>query len=102
VHIDRLLCFERELYILRSLPESTIGEPPRCLEPVSHARAMRHTFATDVLDATDGDLYAVKELLGHSSTRVTEVYLHSSRTRTVSATDALAVYRGAKREDGSR
>ena len=64
--------------------------------------AMRHTFATDVLDATEGDLYAVKELLGHSSTRVTEVYLHSSRTRTVSATDALAAYRGAKREDGSR
>ena len=42
----------------------------------------RHTFATDVLDATEGDLYAVKELLGHSSTQVTEVYLHSSRTRT--------------------
>ena len=37
---------------------------------------MRHTFATDVLDATEGDLYAVKELLGDSSTRVTEVYLH--------------------------
>jgi site-specific recombinase XerC len=33
----------------------------------------RHTVATDVLDATEGDLYAVKELLGHSSTRVTEV-----------------------------
>ena len=32
----------------------------------------RHTFATDVLDATEGDLYAVKELLGHSSsTKVT-------------------------------
>jgi integrase/recombinase XerC len=60
--------------------------------------AMRHTFATDVLDATEGDLYAVKELLGHSSTRVTEVYLHSSRTRTVSATDALAAYRSGNRE----
>ena len=39
---------------------------------------MRHTFATDVLDATDGNLYAVQGLLGHSSTRVTETYLHSS------------------------
>ena len=48
----------------------------------------RHTFATDVLDATEGDLYAVKELLGHSSTRVTEVYLHSSRTRTESRGEA--------------
>ena len=40
---------------------------------------MRHTFATDVLDATEGNLYAVQGLLGHSSTRVTETYLHSSR-----------------------
>ena len=55
----------------------------------------RHTFATDVLDATAGDLYAVKELLGHSSTRVTEVYLHSSRTRMESAGGALAQLPGA-------
>jgi site-specific recombinase XerC len=53
----------------------------------------RHTFATDVLDATEGDLYAVKELLGHSSTRVTEVYLHSSRTRAAAAVEALSEYR---------
>ena len=59
---------------------------------------MRHTFATDVLDATEGDLYAVKELLGHSSTRVTEVYLHSSRTRTESAVKALTEYRRAASE----
>lgn len=58
----------------------------------------RHTFATDVLDATDGDLYAVKELLGHSSTRVTEVYLHSSRKRTAHAVDALQAYRAANRQ----
>ena len=51
----------------------------------------RHTFATDVLDATEGDLYAVKELLGHSSTRVTEVYLHSSRTPTEAAVRAHRV-----------
>ena len=53
----------------------------------------RHTFATDVLDATEGDLYAVKELLGHSSTRATEVYLHSSRTRTEAAVKASTEYR---------
>jgi hypothetical protein len=58
----------------------------------------RHTFATDILDATEGDLYAVKELLGHSSTRVTEVYLHSSRTRTASAVEALAAYRRRNRQ----
>jgi len=53
----------------------------------------RHTFATDVLDATDGDIYAVKELLGHTSTRTTEIYLHSSRTRGRAAIDALGAYR---------
>lgn len=58
----------------------------------------RHTFATDVLDATDGDLYAVKELLGHSSTRVTETYLHSSRLRKGKAIDALAAYRASNRQ----
>jgi integrase/recombinase XerC len=56
----------------------------------------RHTFSTDVRDATEGDLYAVKELLGHSSTHTTEVYLHSSRTRTESAIRALAEYRTVK------
>jgi integrase/recombinase XerC len=67
---------------------------------VAHRKphAVRHTFATDVLDATEGDLYAVKELLGHSSTRVTEVYLHSSRTRTVSAIEALGTYRRSNRQ----
>lgn len=58
----------------------------------------RHTFATDVLDATEGDLYAVKELLGHSSTRVTETYLHSSRRRTGKAIDALHAYRESNRQ----
>jgi integrase len=61
----------------------------------------RHTFATDVLDATEGDLYAVKELLGHSSTSVTEVYLHSSRTRTESAIRALSEYRQKNRQNDS-
>ena len=60
-------------------------------------RMTRHTFATDVLDATEGDRYAVKELLGHSSTRVTEVYLHSSRTRTEAAVKALSEYRRGNR-----
>jgi site-specific recombinase XerC len=60
----------------------------------------RHTFATDVLDETEGDLYAVKELLGHSSTRVTEVYVHSSHTRTASAIEALTEYRRANRQTG--
>jgi site-specific recombinase XerD len=58
----------------------------------------RHTFATDVLDATEGDIYAVQELLGHASIKTTQTYLHSSRTRTRKAIDALAAYREAHDE----
>jgi hypothetical protein len=36
--------------------------------------------------------------LGHSSTRVTEVYLHSSRTRTAAAVGALTEYRRENRQ----
>ena len=57
----------------------------------------RHTFGTDVLDATGGDVYAVKELLGHASIASTETYLHSSRTRKVAAVAALGEYRGKNR-----
>jgi site-specific recombinase XerD len=53
----------------------------------------RHTFATESLDATDGDLYSVKELLGHSSTKVTETYIHSQRRRLEEAADRLAQMR---------
>jgi site-specific recombinase XerD len=54
----------------------------------------RHTFATDVLDATDGKgIYDLKELLGHSSIRSTETYVHSRRRRGAAAIDALLAYR---------
>lgn len=49
----------------------------------------RHTYATDLLDATEGDLYSVKEALGHSSTRVTEEYLHVSQQRLERAVEKL-------------
>jgi site-specific recombinase XerC len=40
----------------------------------------RHTFATDALDSTEGDLYGVSEMPGHSS-KVTEVHLTSKAGR---------------------
>ena len=72
------------------------------LAGVRHRRPhmVRHTFATDMLDATEGDLYTVRELLGHSSTRTTEIYLHSSRRRNRAAIDALVAYRRREVEDG--
>jgi integrase len=57
----------------------------------------RHTFCTDALDASEGDVYGVKELAGHESIRTTELYLHSSTKRKESVAAKLA---RARRQPG--
>jgi len=59
----------------------------------------RHTYATAALEASDGDVYGVQQLLGHASIRTTELYLHASKKAKESVAQKLAAARRQGRQD---
>ena len=54
-----------------------------------HFHSLRHYFATTMLEKSDGDLLAVRDLMRHSSVATTQVYTQLAQGRTRSLVDLL-------------
>lgn len=68
--------------------DNPVAEPRRLQKRLCEAAGispftiheMRHTFATKLIES-GADIHTIKDLLGHSTIKVTEIYVHSSPAR---------------------
>ena len=68
--------------------DNPVAEPRRLQKRLCEAAGippftiheMRHTFATKLIES-GADIHTIKDLLGHSTIKVTELYLHASPAR---------------------
>lgn len=58
-----------------------------------HAHLLRHSYATHMLDSGI-DLRTIQELLGHSSSKTTEIYTHVSKKRIAAIPSPMALALG--------
>lgn len=66
--------------VIRTLNQKFDTGKPENTKPLAekiHPHLLRHSYATHLID-NGADLNSVKELLGHSSLKSTEVYVHNS------------------------
>ena len=66
----------------------------RMIKKLSHGEAnphmARHRFGTELI-ARGADLVTARDLMGHESTRTTEIYLHAKREKIEQAVDAIEI-----------
>jgi integrase len=66
------------------------NEMRRILGPnAKHFHSLRHYFATTMLEKSNGDLLAVRDLMRHSSVATTQVYTQLSQGRTRSLVNLI-------------
>lgn len=63
----------------------------RAIGSTTTAHQLRHRCATQALQQTDGDLLAVRDLLGHASVSTTQIYTAVVPGRTAAASRALRI-----------
>jgi integrase/recombinase XerD len=71
---------------------STDAESFRLWAPLTHPHVARHTAATTLLEATDGDLRIVQEVLGHATLETLRVYTEITDRRKRDAYSRLSAY----------
>ena len=62
----------------------------RILGPnAKHFHSLRHYFATTMLEKSEGDLLAVRDLMRHSSVATTQIYTQLAQGRTRSLVNLI-------------
>jgi integrase/recombinase XerC len=79
---------------LRRLRERMSGDPEafRLLSSLRSPHTLRHTAATTLLEATNGDVRLVQEVLGHATLETLKIYTEITDKRKQAAYQRLSAY----------